>query len=265
MTRAWNGVKAQFEDVRSVIERETDYEKEAESLRIGRALFSEDDGVVVPRVYNEFSTRRVLTMEYVDGTHIHEFLAEDPSQELRDHFGSKIYEAGARLYYRGKLLYADPHPGNYLFASDGRLGFIDFGCLRTYTDDEWGLCRRLDESMHGVRNTAEVAREIAGLGETEAGHPAQLQILSDWCHWIWRPYQVDEPFDFADERYLQEGVSLATNLASTRFTGGIPMSVFTTRWYFGTVAMLYRLRARVNVHAIDDREVTATGWNTRGG
>jgi predicted unusual protein kinase regulating ubiquinone biosynthesis (AarF/ABC1/UbiB family) len=264
MTKAWNGVKAQCEDVRSVIERETDYEKEAEALHIGRALFNEDDGIVVPRVFNEFSTRRVLTMELVEGTHIHEFLAENPSQELRDHFGSKIYEAGSRLYFAGRLLYADPHPGNYLFSASGRLGFIDFGCLRPYTDDEWALCRRLDEGVHGVREIARIARELAGLGENEEGDSAQLQMLADWCRWIWRPYQVDEPFDFGDERYLQEGISLATNLASTRFTGGIPMSVFTTRWYFGTVAMLYRLRARVNVHSIYHREIAATGWNARG-
>jgi len=264
LTRAWNGVKAQFEDVRRVVERETDYEKEAEALRLGRSLFGEDDKIVVPRVFDELSTRRVLTMEYVEGSHIHEFLATNPSQELRDHFGSKIYEAGARLYFAGKLLYADPHPGNYRFSANGRLGFIDFGCLRPYTDDEWELCRRVDEGVRGIRDIPLVARELSGLEENEEADPAVLQMLADWCRWIWRPYQIDEPLDFGDEKYLREGMTLVTKLASTRFTGGIPMSPFTARWYFGTVAMLYRLRARVNVHAIYNREIIATGWRTPG-
>jgi predicted unusual protein kinase regulating ubiquinone biosynthesis (AarF/ABC1/UbiB family) len=136
LSKAWDSLKGQFEDVRRVIEQETDYRHEARSLRRARALFRDDDMIVVPRVYDEYSTSRVLTMEYVDGVHIHAYLAENPSQESRDDFGAKIYLASARLFYAGRLLYADPHPGNYLFRADGRLGLIDFGCVRPYDDEE---------------------------------------------------------------------------------------------------------------------------------
>ena len=56
--------------------------------RRARSLFHEDDPILVPRVHDEFSTRRVLTMEYLEGVHIHEFLAGNPPQERRDHFGT---------------------------------------------------------------------------------------------------------------------------------------------------------------------------------
>ena len=79
-----------YEDVRHKLDMETDYEQEAENLRIGRAAFAEDEGIVVPQVFPEVSTRRVLTMEYVDGLHLDKFLTTDPPQELRDQFGHKI-------------------------------------------------------------------------------------------------------------------------------------------------------------------------------
>jgi aarF domain-containing kinase len=257
-------IQAQFDDLRRVIERETDYEQEAAMLRAGRALFHEDDMIAVPRVFDELSGRRVLTMEYIEGMHIYDFLAANPSQQERDHFGAKIYEATARLYYAGKLLYADPHPGNYLIAPDGRLGFIDFGCVRPYTDDEWALCRRIDEAVLGIRDMTSAARDIAGMNENDDADPAHLKLLSDFFGWMWRPDRTDAPFDFGDADYLQEGVKLFTSMVSKRYVRSAPMSPFTTRWYFGTVAMLYRLRARVNVHAIYNREVVATGWHRHG-
>ncbi len=150
--RGWEPVKAQFEEVRRVIDQETDYQREAEWQRRARSLFHEDDPILVPRVYDELSTRRVLTMEYLDGVHIRAFLAGNPSQEQRDRFGGLIYQAQSRLHYAGRLLYADPHPGNYLFRPDGRLGFLDFGCVRPYTDREWECTRLCDLAIRGSRD-----------------------------------------------------------------------------------------------------------------
>jgi len=262
LTSAWESLKGQFEDVCRIVECETDYEKEAESLRLSRALFREDDGVIVPRVYDEYSTRRVLTMEYLDGLHMHDFLADQPPQELRDHFGAMIYLACSRLYFSGKLLYGDPHPGNYLFMADGRLGMIDLGCVRPYSDREWTCCRCLDDAMHGGREEMErAAREMTGLAEGENLDSEHLALIENWCWWVWRPYHQHGPFDFGNEAFLREGVSIFYKLLSKRYTRGIPMTVFSTRWHFGVVALLLRLRARVDVRAIYERESVATGWN----
>jgi predicted unusual protein kinase regulating ubiquinone biosynthesis (AarF/ABC1/UbiB family) len=262
LSKAWENLQAQFEDVRTGIERETDYEQEAATLRTARALFREDDQIVVPRVFDHLSTRRVLTMEYLEGTHILDFLATNPSQAERDRYGTLIYQANDRLYYAGRLLYADPHPGNYLFLADGRLGFIDFGCVRPYTDDEWDLCRRVDATVRQRRDVREIGRELAAMGQTEPMDSTHLQLLSDWCAWMWRPYWTHEPFDFGDAAYFREGVDLLATLAGNRMTQGVPMTPLSTRWYLGTVSMLYRLRAQVNVRALYEREVVATGWAT---
>src|SRR5262249_23449054 len=123
----WDSTKTQLDELRFQIERETDYEHEARCLTKARSLFREADGIVVPRVYREFTTGRVLTMEYVGGPHLGDYLACSPSQEERNAFGAKIVTSGYRLLCAGRMLYADFHPGNLVFMHDGRLGLLDFG------------------------------------------------------------------------------------------------------------------------------------------
>jgi predicted unusual protein kinase regulating ubiquinone biosynthesis (AarF/ABC1/UbiB family) len=260
--RGWEPLKAQLEEVRRVIEQETDYEREAELQRQARSLFHEDDLILVPRVHDELSTRRVLTMEYLEGVHIHEFLARNPTQEVRDHFGGLIVIAGCRLHYAGRLIYADPHPGNYLFRADGRLGLLDFGCVRPYSDREWECNRLADLTIAGGGDDlVRVLRASLGLVEGQELDPELMSRNLAFGRWLWRPYLHDGPFDFADPAYIREGVDHVTAIGRARIpTPWLPMNAFITRWAFGTSAMLYRLRARVDTRAIFLRERVAAGW-----
>jgi predicted unusual protein kinase regulating ubiquinone biosynthesis (AarF/ABC1/UbiB family) len=262
--RGWEPVKAQLEDVRRVIDQETDYQQEAEWQRRARALYHEDDPILVPRVYDEFSTRRVLTMEYLAGDHIHAFLAGNPSQALRDHFGALIFQAECRLHYAGRMLYGDPHPGNFLFRADGRLGFLDFGCVRPYTEREWECCRLCDLAIRGGPDDAvQAIRSSLGLTDGDAIDPELLAQNVEFSRWMWRPSAHDGPFDFGDAGYLREGVDRFAALGQARIPAPwLTMNAFIARWYFGTVAMLYRLGARVDIRAITLRERRATGWSS---
>ena len=260
--RGWDPMKAQLEEIRRVIEQETDYEREAEWQARARALFHEDDAITVPRVYDRLSTRRVLTMEFVDGVHMPAFLAGNPPQERRDHFGGLIVQAGSRLHYAGRLLYADPHPGNYLFLADGRLGFLDFGCVRPYTDREWECNRLADLAIRGGDEDVHRAlRASLGLAEGESFDSDLLAQNIEFARWVWRPYWHDGPFDYGDPGYLREGVERFSAIGRARIPAPwLPMNAFIARWYFGLTAMLYRLRARVDVRAMYLRERLAAGW-----
>jgi hypothetical protein len=258
----WEPMKAQLEEVHHVIDQETDYLREAEWQRRARSLYQEDDMILVPRLHDELSTRRVLTMEYIDGVHIQSFLAGNPSQEVRDHFGALIVQAGSRMHYGGRLLYADPHPGNYLFRADGRLGFLDFGCVRPYTDREWECNRLADLAIRGgPSEEMRVARAGFGLADGEELDPAILALNIEFSRWLWRPYRHDGPFDFGDPGYLREGVDRFAALGRVRIAAPwLTMNAFIARWFLGAAAMLYRLRARVDIRAIYLRERRAAGW-----
>ena len=78
---------------------------------------------------------------------------------------------------------------------------------------------------------------------------------------MWRPYRHGGSFDFSDNSYLREGVDGFAAIGRAQYpTPWLPMGAFIARWYYGTVALLYRLGARVNVRAIDHSERRAAGW-----
>ncbi len=111
LSKSAASIKGQVEAMREMLAQEMDYVHEARNMREASALFTAADGIVVPKVFDEYSTSRVLTSEYVPGPNLSQFLAASPSQEQRDEFGRKISLAWERMFY-AHTSYSDPHPGS---------------------------------------------------------------------------------------------------------------------------------------------------------
>jgi hypothetical protein len=121
---------ALIEEIRRGILEETDYLREAGNLEFFRKGLSGLEYMVIPQVYRELSTDRVLTMSYVEGESLGDFLKRKPSDAMRNLLGTRILEMYRTQLYRLNALHADHHPGNYLFQSDGHIGLVDFGCVK---------------------------------------------------------------------------------------------------------------------------------------
>lgn len=260
----WESARDQFDDLRMRIDRETDYQREAQTLQTVRSLFREEDGIVVPRVFTELSTRRVLTMEHLDGVHVEQFLATNPSQEVRNEYARKMTRAWYRMLYAGRLLYLDFNPGNFLFMDDGRLGLIDFGCMMEIDDAMWETFRRMDRPL----TTGDRAERLAVLTEwadigDDAANAERLRVMDAYGEWTWRPRFHGGPFDFGDEADLRRGIDLFVEMVRRRYTRGKPSSPMMTRHQFGWRAILYMLKAKIEIAPIAEEEVRATGWDRR--
>lgn len=262
LNRDWDNTKDQLDDVRMRLERETDYQQEAAMLGRVRSLFREDDGIVVPRVIPELSTSRVLTMERVGGVHLDQFLAANPSQELRNAFARKLVLAWYRMLYAARLLNCDVHPGNYLFLDDGRLGIIDFGFMLEFDDTAWGMMERIDRAITTGRfeERAAVIKEWNGIGDSPEDQE-RLRLSEQFADWQWRARSQGGDFDFGDEADFRRGVDMFVEMVRKRYSRSRPCTPTITRQYFGWRSMLYRLRAKFNISAIAEEEVKATGWD----
>jgi predicted unusual protein kinase regulating ubiquinone biosynthesis (AarF/ABC1/UbiB family) len=255
----WDSVKAQFEEIRRMLNQEVDYLQEAESQRLAGELFRSEDGIMVPRVYPEYSGKRVLTTEYVQGLHLTDYLATNPTQASRNAFGTKIYRAWLRMYY-AFMTYGDPHPGNYLFLSDGRLGLIDFGCVQHYGPEERELVRLAEKMAYEDRSVIpEVVRHACGVTahDPDLGH--YVRIMEESLDWMMEPVSQPGPFDFGNETHFQRGLDWFQGVVRSRHTRSHPMYVYWNRSIFGFKAMLYRLRAQIDVHQLL-REERPGGW-----
>lgn len=265
LSKDWDSLNGQFGEIQSVLESETDYEQEASSLKDARTAFREKDGILLPRVIDGYSTRRVLTMEYLEGKHIDEFLEGDPSQALRDRFGERILRASLRLYFSRRTLYSDFNPGNLLFREDGLLGWVDFGGLRRFNDAEWALLRECHDAMccSDRRKLLDYVQRSLMFSNHEMASKANIvDLVVDWANFYWEPITTTGFFDYGDPHYLNRGMALWKRAAEARAIRQQPVNVFLHRCHFAVTALLYRLRARVDCKRIYNEEVEAAHWST---
>ncbi|MGD2109720.1 MAG: AarF/ABC1/UbiB kinase family protein [Phycisphaerae bacterium] len=260
----WDNIKAQFEDVAHMLDLETDYEKEAENLRTGRAAFTEDEGIVVPKVFPEHSTKRILTMEFIQGLHLDKFLSTDPAQELRNRFGHKMSVALFRVQYAKRLVYADPQPGNFIFMPDGRLGFIDFGSCYHQTDEDVGILA--DQESAYWTSSHELIRKSnargADLSPKQAADERRMKMLEEFADWAWEPILYDGPFDFSDRKYFRRGAEMYGAFIKRRYTRSRPSNTWLLKSIYGLRAMLARLDARVDLGKVHRQETTVPRGDT---
>ena len=143
-----------------MITREIDFARERQNLEhFGEVFDSHESGVLIPRAVRELCTRRVLVMEEMTGTPLADFLKDykeqsshqqqafsDPtdqsseqdamdgsrandSSSTKDRLAEKLADVYLAMIFDEGLFHADPHPGNLIVASDGRLGILDFGMV----------------------------------------------------------------------------------------------------------------------------------------
>lgn len=168
-------IDAWFEEIDARLAEEVDYENEARNLQAFRRALINDPDVTIPRVYEGWSTRRVLTMERLHGKPLAAFLAT-ASPAARQHAGVTIGRVFFDLFYGHRMIQADPHPGNYLFGPDGKVGMLDFGCVRFF-DLEWvaeyGAC-----AVYTRRNQRErMMQHALKLGALTARDPEAEETL----------------------------------------------------------------------------------------
>ncbi len=260
LSKDWQNSVAQWDTVRAQLEAETDYEREANLLEKARSLFTEDDGIVVPKVYRQYSTRRVLTMALLPGVHVADYVASEPSQEARDAYAAKLLRAWYRLFFSGQMHYIDWHPGNFLF-HEGSLGLIDFGCMMDVRGREWELMAQVDHAMQtGHREAiAEFVKVWCDISDEPSERDHLEHVMAYMAH-IWKPHLVPGAYDYGDAEELRTTLRMIGDLTQRRYTRGRRTGLLNLRWELAYRTTMYRLGAKIDVHAIRDEEVVATGW-----
>lgn len=238
-----------FEEVESTLMEETDYIHEGEQIEYFYKRFSRDQ-IVTPRWIEELSTRKVLTMTFVEGRHMKEFLQTSPSQEQRNHFGQLLWDFFHDQVVQRDTIHADTHPGNFLFGDDGRLGVIDFGCVKNFPEEFTRKYLRLlpthvDEDEEAIRKLfidLDITRE-------NPDNPKKEEQFYRFCRnygsAFAQPYKTDR-FDFGKpefraliNRFAKEPPILNEPRGSKHF-------IYSTRVHLGLYNLLMKLGAVVD-------------------
>ncbi len=123
-------MRGPVEDVAHFIGLELDFLREADSTDRVRAALTDDASVVVPRLHRELCTPRVLVLEFLDGTPIHDTAALAAQGVSLPGLADRVAALYGRMLFEESFFQGDPHPGNLLVLRDGRLGLLDFGLAK---------------------------------------------------------------------------------------------------------------------------------------
>jgi predicted unusual protein kinase regulating ubiquinone biosynthesis (AarF/ABC1/UbiB family) len=229
-------------ELRARFLEECDYLREARMQTRFGELFREHPTILIPEVHPRFSSRRVLTTAWVEGRDLESFLATSPSQSTRDRVGEALLEFYVGTLYRHGLYNCDPHPGNYLFLSDGRVAMLDYGCTREF-----------DRAL--VRNLAALTRavQINDRPELEAtfrklgllGSRSDFGTARSLMRSFYGPMLRDERcrMTSGDTRSLAQLVQSKRELMTLTIPGEF---LFLFRIRFGLMSVLSRLGAQAN-------------------
>ena len=161
------------------IPMELDFEHEADNCEtIARNLAARDD-VVVPRIYREFSTRRVIVMELIEGIKITDVAALDRAGIDKHAVAQKLMEVFCEQVLRDGFFHADPHPGNVMVQPGPRLVLLDFGLAKDFPPRFRDGIVRLTFSILTADNEG-IAAAFEQLGfRTRDGSPETLITLAN--------------------------------------------------------------------------------------
>jgi len=237
---------------------ETDYELELERSRQITEQCRHLEGLFFPQYYPEYSGQRILTMDWLQGQHLKEFLQTNPSQEVRNTIGQLMWDFYDHQVHTLRSVHADPHPGNFLLHPDGRLGVIDFGCVKELDETFYDRYFQIMEPAL-ERNDAKFSELLYQLqfllpGDKEEEVSHFKTLYRDILELLGRPFFRDT-FDFADEQYFKDIYAYSDLyqrdpiIKNAKAGRGPKDAIYLNRTYFGLYSLLNQLQAKIETRS----------------
>ena len=235
------------------LREELDYERELKLARLYGTMLADTPQVHVPRPHPELSSRRLLTLQWLDGAKLLSFEAAAPQTRAR--LAGLLFQAWWRPFLRYGIIHGDPHLGNYSVVGDGEaVNLYDFGCVRIFP-------------MRFVEGVVELYRALKDKNRERIAHAYELwgfrglktstiEAMNIWASFIYGPILDDRVRSFADGVKPSEfgrkeirAVMQALRDEGTSLTAPREF-VFLDRAAIGLGAAFLRLGAELNFHAL---------------
>lgn len=124
-------LKEVFEECRDTISKELDYLNEAKNIELIESNNKDNQKIVFPKVYHELSSKKVLTLSFVEGSKITQLSKVTPTTFDTKSLAVTLIHFYCKQIFQDGVYHADPHPGNIIITPDGKIGMLDFGAVAT--------------------------------------------------------------------------------------------------------------------------------------
>lgn len=239
--------KSLIEEFTNRLMEECDYEHELQATDLFRRLWAGEPSVVIPQTFPEYSTRRVLTTEFIEGLGFRDFI-EQATQAQRNAAGEALFRVAFESIFKHGVFNCDPHPGNYLFQPE-RVAFLDFGCTRQFEDHRVAAWRQLIRSVL-AEDMGSFRAAIDELGFARPGKRFDYDQHFKVSTYLYEPWLRDEPFQYTSDYVRKSFTAILRDNPNLRNTGMPQDFTFVNRLQWGLNSVLAMLGAEANWHRI---------------
>ena len=241
-----------FKEVENKLTEETNYILEiAQSKAVAEAC-QHIPNLKFPKYYEEFSSERIITMDYMKGEHLSEFVAHNTDQNLSNKIGQALWDFYMFQIHKLKKVHADPHPGNFLISEEGHLIALDFGCMKTIPEEFYIPYFQLakKDCINNPEAFTEKLYELEILRKDDTEE--EIIFFSDMFHELLslftKPFHVEE-FDFSNPEFFNQitemgqRYSKSTELRNMNGNRGSKHFIYINRTFFGLYNLMFDLKA----------------------
>ncbi|TVP46104.1 MAG: AarF/ABC1/UbiB kinase family protein [Mongoliibacter sp.] len=243
-----------MEEVEGKLLEETDYELEVRRSKEISQACSHIENLNFPGYYEEMSAQRIITMDWIEGKHLREWLETNPDQKDKDRIGQALWDFYHHQVHNLLQVHADPHPGNFIIQNDGKLGIIDFGCVKVIPEDFYkGYFSLIKKDL--LINEEELNQIFYGLEfisdkDTDEEKIYFKSVFKEMISLLGKPFHVSS-FDFSNDEYFEQIFKLGDRISNdkmfkkSRQARGSRHGLYINRTYFGLYNLLNQLQANV--------------------
>jgi len=241
-----------YKELSERLREELDYDREGRHMRLYTEMLKDEPGVWVPETLPELSTDRLLTMSWLDGTPVMDFVAGHPDTELRNTVAYNMFRAWYVPFYYYGVIHGDPHLGNYSLREDGSVNLLDFGCIRVFDS---AFVRGVIDLYHALE-TGDEALAISAYetwGFTGIGKEL-LEVLNIWAEFIYAPLLENKVRRIQESESGLYGAQVAGKVhKELKRVGGVTPPrefVLMDRAAIGLGSVFMHLKAEINWHRL---------------
>jgi len=242
-----------FKEVEDKLIEETNYILEIEQSKTIAKACKHIPNLEFPNYYEELSSERIITMDWMQGEHLSEFVAHNTNKNLSNKLGQALWDFYMFQMHNLKKVHADPHPGNFLVSKQGKLIALDFGCMKTVPEEFYVPYFELakKENINNPEVFKEKMFELEILRTDDSNE--ELEFFSKMFHEMLslftQPFHV-ETFDFSDalffEKITELGKKYSKNTELRKMNGnrGSKHFIYINRTFFGLYNLMFDLKAK---------------------
>ncbi len=249
--------KGNFEIMKARFREELDYALEAERLQRFTEIHAGDPKIAIPRLVDVRSSASVLTTELVHGRALEDIL--DAPERDRIAWAETLWRFVFKGNLVGGMFNADPHPGNYLFQEDGRITFLDYGCVQLIDAERRPAARALHRAAI-ARDEETFASYVSVLVDAKPGELERLaRNYSRTCFMplFESPFRITRSYAASLVASMKEMAKAARKVPDEELFTMPPEMLFMNRLQFGFYSVLARLDVEVDYARVESEFVPA--------